>query len=79
MSLRLFADHCVPNSVIAALRAAGHEVLILTDHLPAASDDPVVKDRLEHRWTRFSVSGHTAIGRFVNRFEVHPADRNNTH
>jgi predicted nuclease of predicted toxin-antitoxin system len=42
MSLRLFADHCVPRSVITDLRAAGHEVLILTDHIPAASDDQVV-------------------------------------
>jgi len=42
MSLRLFADHCVPNSVILALRGAGHEVLILAKHIPPDSDDAVV-------------------------------------
>jgi len=42
MSLRLFADHCVPNSVVQALRDAGHEVLVLKEHLPRDSDDAVV-------------------------------------
>ncbi len=42
MSLRFFADHCVPNSVIQALRGAGHEVFILKEHIPQDSDDGVV-------------------------------------
>src|ERR671931_2697936 len=42
MPLRFFADHCVPNAVIQTLRAAGHEVLILKEHIPRDSDDPIV-------------------------------------
>ncbi len=42
MSLRFFADHCVPNSVIQALRGAGHTVLILREHVPPDSDDAAV-------------------------------------
>jgi predicted nuclease of predicted toxin-antitoxin system len=42
MSLRFFADHCVPNSVIQALRGAGHGVLILREHIPPDADDAVV-------------------------------------
>jgi len=42
VSLRFFADHCVPNSVVRALREAGHEVLLLRDHLPADAPDPEV-------------------------------------
>jgi predicted nuclease of predicted toxin-antitoxin system len=42
MSLRFFADHCIPNSVIQTLRGAGHEVFILKEYLPRNSDDAVV-------------------------------------
>jgi predicted nuclease of predicted toxin-antitoxin system len=42
MPLRFFADHCVPNAVIHTLRAAGHEVRILKEHIPRDSDDPIV-------------------------------------
>jgi predicted nuclease of predicted toxin-antitoxin system len=42
MSLRFFADHCVPNSVSQMLREAGHDVLILREHIPGDSDDAVV-------------------------------------
>ena len=42
MSLTFFADHCVPKSVIQALRTAGHEVLVLTRHIPPDSDDTIV-------------------------------------
>ena len=42
MSLTFFADHCVPNSVIQALRGAGHEVFVLTEHIPPDSNDAVV-------------------------------------
>ncbi len=47
MSLRFFADHCVPNSVTQALRDAGHEVFILKEHIPRDSDDPVVIARAQ--------------------------------
>jgi predicted nuclease of predicted toxin-antitoxin system len=42
MRLRFFADHCVPNSVVRALRDAGHEVTILKDSLPCDSNDRAV-------------------------------------
>ena len=42
MSLRFFADHCVPNSVGAALADEGHKVLRLRDHLPTYAPDPDV-------------------------------------
>lgn len=42
MSLRFFADQCVPSLVVHVLRGAGHEVLILKEHLPPSSADPAV-------------------------------------
>jgi predicted nuclease of predicted toxin-antitoxin system len=42
MTLRFFADQCVPNLVITALRGAGHEVLCLRDHIRPDSPDPAV-------------------------------------
>lgn len=42
MELTFLADHCVSNSVIQALRDAGHEVLRLKDHIPTDSPDSVV-------------------------------------
>ena len=42
MSLTFLADHCVPNSVIQALRGAGHTVLIVREHIPPDSDDAAV-------------------------------------
>jgi predicted nuclease of predicted toxin-antitoxin system len=42
MALRFFADQCVPNPVIEALRDAGHEVLRLREHIRPDSPDPVV-------------------------------------
>jgi len=42
MSLKFFADHCVPNAVIQALCNAGHQVFILREHIPRDSPDPVV-------------------------------------
>ena len=42
MSLRFFADHCVPSSVIQMLQEASHEVLRLRDHIPPDSSDQVV-------------------------------------
>ncbi len=42
MSLRFFADHCISNLIMQALREAGHQVVRLKDHLPQESADPVV-------------------------------------
>lgn len=42
MSLRFFADHCVPTSIIQALAKAGHEVFALRDHIPKNSEDSQV-------------------------------------
>ncbi len=42
MSLRFFADHCIPNSIAKELLDAGHEVLRLKDHIPVESSDTVV-------------------------------------
>lgn len=39
MSIRFFADQCVPESVINTLKNAGHEVLRLREYLPADSVD----------------------------------------
>jgi predicted nuclease of predicted toxin-antitoxin system len=42
MSLRFFADHCVPALVIRLLRDEGHEVFVIKDHIPPDSKDPTV-------------------------------------
>ncbi|MBI4298496.1 MAG: DUF5615 family PIN-like protein [Chloroflexi bacterium] len=42
MSLRFFADHCVPVSAIRMLRDTGHEVLRLGDYIAADSPDQLV-------------------------------------
>ena len=42
MTLRIFADHCVSNSIIETLRDAGHELLRLKDNIPTDSPDSVV-------------------------------------
>jgi len=42
MRLRVFPDHCVAHSIIHALRDAGHEVLVLKDHMPQDSKDTAV-------------------------------------
>jgi predicted nuclease of predicted toxin-antitoxin system len=39
VSLKFFADHCIPESVIQSLQNAGHEVLRLRAYLPADSTD----------------------------------------
>jgi len=39
VALRFFADHCISNQVVSALRAAEHEVLRLKDHMPVESPD----------------------------------------
>lgn len=42
MGLTFFADHCVPGSVAKLLGEAGHEVMILSEHIPHDSPDSVV-------------------------------------
>lgn len=42
MNLRFFADHCVSNSVIQALRDSGQEVFLLKDYIPTDSPDSIV-------------------------------------
>ena len=42
MALRFFADHCISNQVVNALRATEHEVLRLKGHMPQESPDLAV-------------------------------------
>ena len=42
MGLRFFADHCISNYIIEALREAGHEVFRLRDYMPQESNDLAV-------------------------------------
>ncbi len=42
MKLRFFADQCISNYIIQALRDAGYEVFRLKDHIPPESADSVV-------------------------------------
>jgi predicted nuclease of predicted toxin-antitoxin system len=42
VSLRFFADHCVPESVVQTLHNAGHEVLRLREYLLVDSNDVAV-------------------------------------
>lgn len=42
MGLRIFADHCVSKYVIEVLRAAGHDVMRLREHLPVDAPDASV-------------------------------------
>jgi predicted nuclease of predicted toxin-antitoxin system len=39
MGLRLFADHCVSNTIMQTLREAGREVVRLREQLPIESPD----------------------------------------
>jgi predicted nuclease of predicted toxin-antitoxin system len=42
MSLRFFADHCVPALIVRLLRDEGHEVFVIKEHIPPDSKDPTV-------------------------------------
>ena len=48
MTLRLFADHCISNSIIKTLRDAGHEVWRLKDHIPTDSPDSIVISKAQN-------------------------------
>jgi hypothetical protein len=41
-AIRFFIDHCVPDSVAAVLRDAGHEVVLLRERIAPDSPDPLV-------------------------------------
>jgi hypothetical protein len=41
MSLRIFADHCISNFIMAKLRQAGHLVFRLKDYIPQDSPDEI--------------------------------------
>ncbi len=45
--MRFLLDHCVPNRVGVLLAKAGHEVVQLSECLPADSPDPVVLQKAE--------------------------------
>ena len=42
MSLRFFADHCIPSSIVQILHDAGYEVLLVKDYIRVESPDAVV-------------------------------------
>lgn len=42
MPLRFLADHCISNSIVRTLQAAGHEVVRLREVLAVESADPLV-------------------------------------
>jgi predicted nuclease of predicted toxin-antitoxin system len=41
-TLRFFADHCIPSSMIASLQQCDYEVIKLRDHIPIDSPDRLV-------------------------------------
>jgi predicted nuclease of predicted toxin-antitoxin system len=61
MALRFFADHCVSNQIINALRDAGYDVLRLRDYLPVESPDAlVIAKAQELDAILLSLNGHFA-------------------
>lgn len=45
--MRFFADHCVPESIAAALEASGHEVLRLRNQMATDAPDPDVIEKAQ--------------------------------
>ena len=70
MGLRLFADQCVPVTVITFLRDAGYEVLCLRDFLPIESVDSVVITKAQELETILI----TLNGDFANILDYPPAN-----
>ncbi len=63
MSLKFFADHCIPNSIIKNLRDAGYEVFILKDYTPIESPDSLVINKAQKLDAILvSVNSHLAPG-----------------
>lgn len=52
MALRFFADHCVSNQIIDALREAGHEVVRLKGYLQPSPRMPLLSPRPKN-WMQF--------------------------
>ncbi len=60
-TLRFFADHCVPTSIIRFLREKGYEVFRLRDHIPAHSpDDRVIATAQKFETILLSLNGDFA-------------------
>jgi hypothetical protein len=65
MSLKFFADHCVPQSVTDALRQAGHDVFVLREHIARDSDDAAVIAKAQELGAILvSISNHPHSGWF---------------
>ena len=47
MSLRFFADHCIPSSVTRMLSDVDHEVFLLRDYIPTDSPDSLVIEKAQ--------------------------------
>ena len=59
--MKFFGDHCVPESICAALEKSGHEVLRLRNHLPQDTPDQlVIKKAHELGAVLLSVNGDFA-------------------
>ena len=61
MALKLFADQCIPDSIIRTLSEAGHDVIILGDHIPITSiDEDVIAKAQELDAILLSLNGDFA-------------------
>ena len=68
MNLRFFADQCISKTIIKILREAGHEVLILSEHMnPKSLDVDVIKKAQEYNSILLSENGD-----FMNIIEYPP-------
>jgi len=70
MGLRFLADHCIPNSVIQALRESGHEVFQLRDYIPIDSSDQLVLSTAQ----KLNSILLSLNGDFTNRIMYPPAN-----
>lgn len=61
MSLRFFADQCVPSSIVRSLSAHGHQVIRLADRLPIdAPDTAVIQEATTLKCLLLSLNGDFA-------------------
>jgi len=59
--LQFFADHCISNFIIEALREDGYEVIRLRDHIPQdSSDSTVISKSQEFNSILISLNGDFA-------------------
>ena len=68
--LRFFADHCVSNYIMGALRDRDHEVFRLKNHIPQDSPDGIVI--LKAR--QLGAILHSLIGDFADIVTYPPSD-----